>query len=76
MGPSPERLRGGPTRYRVVVLTSWDRRTSDCEWIIACDTNDTFVPTILDSNENVIRQLAVRLTGPFETRRFFNNSNA
>src|SRR6266851_9048613 len=25
------RLRGGPTRYRTVVLTSWDRGMSDCE---------------------------------------------
>jgi hypothetical protein len=58
MGPSPERLRAGPTRYRVMVLTSWNRRMRYCEWIIACDTNDTFVPTILDSDENVIRTLA------------------
>jgi hypothetical protein len=28
--PSHERLRARPTRYRVVVLTSWDRRMSDC----------------------------------------------
>lgn len=26
---SYERLRAEPTRYRVVVLTSWDRRASD-----------------------------------------------
>jgi hypothetical protein len=31
---------------------------SDCEWIIARDTNDTFVPTILDGDENVMQTLA------------------
>jgi hypothetical protein len=41
-----------------VVLTSWDRRMSDCEWIIACNTNDNFVSIILDRDENVIRTLA------------------
>ena len=58
MGPSPERLRAGPTRYRGVVMTSWDRRMGDCEWIIARNTNDNFVSTILNNNENVVPTLS------------------
>jgi hypothetical protein len=27
---------------------------SDCEWIMACNANDNFVPITLDGNENVI----------------------
>jgi len=58
-------LRSETHRYRVMVLTSWDRRMSDCEWIIACNTNDKFVTADPITDENVIEHWQRRLNQAF-----------
>jgi hypothetical protein len=40
-------------------------RMSDCEWIIACNTNDKFVAAIRNTDENVIERWQRRLNQVF-----------